>query len=431
MHRLIAVLSLAFLVVAVATTATRAQERGTTDIARTASVAYAPARKPTPVPITVKIKQSQQKIEQTKQKLQQARGQLHQARFKVQSISQQLNETNSAITRVTGEIGDLSSAIALTERRLGVRRVQLADIQASLKRHTDALDDRLVDIYEQGSTSYLDVLVNATSFEDFVERLDFLRFIVRSDTELIARVNAEQKRYQQIVAQLEATQADLDAQRMDQERARGQLSDLADRRRELLYAATLQQNVIQRNVQQLEDLTAEQEAELQRLIIERQREEAAAALRAHLAAIQARCAAATAAGQRCPNEGFGTHFIWPAQGPVVSPFGMRWHPILGGYRMHTGIDIGAPYGAPIVASADGVVLFVGWYGGYGNTVIVDHGNTLSTLYAHCSAILVNQGQQVAQGQAIARVGATGYATGPHLHFEIRVNGVPVNPLSRL
>jgi septal ring factor EnvC (AmiA/AmiB activator) len=387
---------------------------------------------PTPVPITVKIKQSQQKIQQTKQQLEAARGKLHVARFKVQTISVQLHETNGAITRVTSEIGNLSDAIAVTERRLAVRQGQLADITASLKRHTDALDRRLVDIYEQGSTSYLDVLVNSTSFEDFVERLDFLHFIVRSDTELIDRVNAEQHRYQRIVAGLEQTQADLDAQRGDRERKRGQLSDLADRRRELLYAATLQQNVIQQHVQQLEDLTAAEEAQLQALIVERQRIEEAEARQARLAALAARRAAAIAAGQPPPNEALGSgHFIWPAQGPVVSGFGMRWHPILGGYRMHTGIDIGASYGAPIVASDDGIVLYVGWYGGYGNTVIVDHGSGLSTLYAHCSSILVNQGQQVARGQAIARVGATGYATGPHLHFEIRENGVPVNPMSRL
>jgi murein DD-endopeptidase MepM/ murein hydrolase activator NlpD len=387
---------------------------------------------PTPMPITVKIKQSQQKIQQTKQQLETARGKLHQARFKVQTISQQLHETNNAITRVTGEIGDLSDAIAVTERRLAVRQRQLADIQASLKRHTDALNRRLVDIYEQGSTSYLDVLLNSTSFEDFVERLDFLRFIVRSDTDLIDRVNVEQRRYQRIVADLEQTQADLDAQRGDRERKRGQLGDLAARRGELLYAATLQQNVIQQHVQQLEDLTAAEEAQLQTLIVERQREEAAAAQAARLAALAARRAAAIAAGQPPPNEAVGSgHFIWPAQGPVVSGFGMRWHPILGGYRMHTGIDIGASYGSPIVASDDGIVLYVGWYGGYGNTVILDHGSGLSTLYAHCSAILVAQGQNVARGQAIARVGATGYATGPHLHFEIRVNGVPVNPMSRL
>jgi septal ring factor EnvC (AmiA/AmiB activator) len=397
----------------------------------------AAARKPpTPVPTSnplyIKIQQSQQKIQKTKQQLQQARGQLHQARFKVQSISQQLDETNASITRVSGQIDDLGVAIAQTERRLAVRRVQLADIQASLKRHTDALDKRLVDIYEQGRASYLDVLLDSTSFEDFVQRLDFLRFIVRSDSELIARVDAEQRRYQRIVADLEATQADLDTQRMNQERERGQLATLADRRRELLYAATLQKNVIQQHVQQLEDLTVEEEAQLQHLIVEKQREEASAARQAQLAACAARRAAAIAAGQQPPRETcVSGHFIWPAQGPVVSPFGMRWHPILGGYRMHTGIDIGASYGAPIVASDDGVVLFTGWYGGYGNTVIVDHGSGLTTLYAHCSAILVTQGQNVARGQAIARVGATGYATGPHLHFEIRVNGVPINPMTRL
>lgn len=391
---------------------------------------FARTTHPTPLPITVKIKQSQQKIQHTKQQLEQARGQLHQARFKVQNISEQLHETNGAISRVSGEIGDLSAAINVTERRLAVRRIQLADIQASLKRHTDALNKRLVDIYEQGSTSYLDVLLNATSFEDFVERLDFLRFIVRSDTELIARVNVEQHRFQRIVADLERTQADLDAQRVDRERKRGQLTDLAGRRRELLYAATLQKNVIQQHVQQLEDLTAAEEAQLQQLIVERQREEAAAARQAQLAACAARRAAAAASGQM-PTACVSGHFIWPAQGPVVSGFGMRWHPILGGYRMHTGIDIGASYGAPIVASDDGVVLFVGWYGGYGNTVIIDHGGGLSTLYAHCSAILVSQGINVQRGQAVARVGATGYATGPHLHFEIRVNGVPVNPMSRL
>lgn len=398
-----------------------------------ASATTKPATSATSNPLNVQIQQSQQKIQKTKQQLQQARGQLHQARFRTQTIHQQLDETNASITRVTGQIGDLEAAIAQTERRLAVRRRQLADIEASLKRHTDALDRRLVDIYEQGRTSYLDVLLASTSFEDFVQRLDFLRFIVHSDSELIARVDAEQHRYQKIVADLEATQADLDAQQLDQERKRGQLSMLADRRRELLYAATLAQNVIQQHVQQLEDLTAEEEAQLQRLIVEKQREEAAAALRARAEAIQARCAAAVARGEVCHPENLAGpgQFIWPAQGPVESGFGMRWHPILGGYRMHTGIDIGAPYGAPIIASADGIVLFTGWYGGYGNTVIVDHGNSITTLYAHCSAILVSQGQNVARGQAIARVGATGYATGPHLHFEIRVNGVPVNPMTRL
>jgi murein DD-endopeptidase MepM/ murein hydrolase activator NlpD len=99
--------------------------------------------------------------------------------------------------------------------------------------------------------------------------------------------------------------------------------------------------------------------------------------------------------------------------------------------LHSGIDIGVGYGVPIQASADGIVIYAGWYGGYGNAIIIDHSSGLSTLYAHCSAMYVSDRQWIQRGQVIGAVGATGWATGPHLHFEIRVNGVPVDPLSRL
>src|SRR5439155_18152375 len=114
--------------------------------------------------------------------------------------------------------------------------------------------------------------------------------------------------------------------------------------------------------------------------------------------------------------------IWPVSGPVTSPFGMRWG------RMHTGIDIGVPTGTPIHAAASGRVIIAGWVSGYGNLVFVDHGNGLSTGYAHQSQIAVSVGQDVAQGQVIGYVGCTGHCFGPHLHFEVRVNGVPVDPL---
>jgi murein DD-endopeptidase MepM/ murein hydrolase activator NlpD len=110
---------------------------------------------------------------------------------------------------------------------------------------------------------------------------------------------------------------------------------------------------------------------------------------------------------------------------------MRMHPITHQWKMHTGLDIGAPMGATITAAAGGKVIYSGWEGGYGNTVIIDHGGSTSTLYGHCSQLFVSEGQDVQRGQAIAAVGATGEATGPHLHFEIRINGVPVDPAPRL
>jgi murein DD-endopeptidase MepM/ murein hydrolase activator NlpD len=117
--------------------------------------------------------------------------------------------------------------------------------------------------------------------------------------------------------------------------------------------------------------------------------------------------------------------IWPVNGPITSPFGWRWG------RMHQGIDIGVPTGTPIHAAAAGTIIYCGWEEGYGNLVVIDHGGNLATAYAHQSAIAVTCGQYVDQGQVIGYVGCTGHCTGPHLHFEVRVNGEPVDPMGYL
>ncbi|HXF81920.1 MAG TPA: peptidoglycan DD-metalloendopeptidase family protein [bacterium] len=118
-------------------------------------------------------------------------------------------------------------------------------------------------------------------------------------------------------------------------------------------------------------------------------------------------------------------FIWPARGRLTSRFGWRR------WRHHDGIDIAAPYGAPITAARDGVVVFSGWYQAYGRAIIIDHGQGLQTLYGHAARLLVRTGQRVTKGQIIAHVGSTGRSTGPHLHFEVRINGRPVNPIKYL
>jgi murein DD-endopeptidase MepM/ murein hydrolase activator NlpD len=117
--------------------------------------------------------------------------------------------------------------------------------------------------------------------------------------------------------------------------------------------------------------------------------------------------------------------VWPVNGPVVSPFGMRWG------RLHTGIDIAVPYGTPIHAAAAGRVIYAGWMGGYGNLVVIDHGRELATAYAHQSSIAAGNGTTVSQGQVIGYVGCTGHCFGPHLHFEVRVNGQPADPMQYL
>lgn len=388
----------------------------------------------TPVPLAEKIRQKKAIIEATHRKLEASRRKLHAARFKEQTIAQQLNSVQNSIARVRVDLGDVAGSIRQTELRLAIRRGQLTAAETSLNRHRDALNRRLVDVYEYGSASYLDVLLSASSFVDFIERWDFVRYILHSDAQLIAAVNREQTRYQKIVFDLETTQAALVREQDEEITRKGQLGVLADERHHLLAIAAGQRHVIAQQVDTLENLSAAEEARLQELIRERQRQEELAAMNARAAAAQARRAAAIAAGLPPPVEqphGGPVSFAWPVHGPITSPFGMRVDPVTGRYQLHSGIDIGARYGVPIQASADGIVLYAGWYGGYGNAIILDHASGLSTLYAHCSAMYVSEHQWIQRGQVIGAVGATGWATGPHLHFEIRVNGVPVDPLSRL
>ncbi len=388
----------------------------------------------TPLPISEKIREKKELLEATQRKLHESRLKLHVARFKEQTISQQLESVQYSISRVRGDLDALDSAIAQTQLRLAIRKRQLAAAQASLDRHRDALNHRVVDVYEYGSaSSYLDVLLSATSFVDFIERWDFVRAILRSDSQLISTVNSEQARYETLVLGLESTQAALVREQEDELARKQELGLLADQRRSLLAIASTQRSIIAQQVYELEGLSAAEEARLQALIREKQREDEAVTLRARYEACQARRMAAMAAGLAPPvcTEFGPVVFAWPVRGPITSPFGMRVDPITGRYALHSGIDIGADYGTPIQAAADGVVLYASWYGGYGNAIILDHGSGLSTLYAHCSAMYVSVNQHIQRGQVIGAVGATGYATGPHLHFEIRVNGVPVNPLTRL
>jgi murein DD-endopeptidase MepM/ murein hydrolase activator NlpD len=392
------------------------------------------AAKPTPIPISEQIKHTQAVLNATQTKVHYTRLKVRQAKYKVLTISQQLDETNNNITRVDDTIGGLNRSIRQIELRLNIRRHQLDATRASLYRHREALNRRLVDVYEYGPVSYVDVLLASTSFSDFVVRWDFVRAILKSDTVLISGINSEQSKYEHLVSGLEQTQAQLAAAQDEQRNQEMQLSALAVERRQLLGVAQQQRNVIAAQLVELEGLTAQEEARLQALIVEKQREDYLATLAARRAAQAARRAAAIAAGLPPPPEsplGGPVSFIWPVRGPITSPFGMRTDPVTGRYALHSGVDIGVDYGTPIRAAADGLIIFAGWYGGYGNLITIDNGDSYSTLYAHCSAMYVSINQRVERGQVIGAVGATGYATGPHLHFEIRKNGVPFDPLTKL
>ncbi len=376
------------------------------------------------------ISQKQAEISATKQRLDLKRNQLHFQEVRESDLQRQLEDTNRGIARVSANLDDLGAQMRWNQRKLAWNTVQLNAAKATLERQSGALRRRLVDAYERGDTDYLNVLLSATSFTDFAERWEDIRYLVAANQRTVRERRAAEKAVEAVERQVEGERIVLDDVLAREKQTRFQLAALATTRTQLVDAAEAQRRSVSTEVAQLEELSAAQEAELERFIrarqqLEEQRREAEDAERRR---------AAQLAGQAIPppeNTGAPGTFSWPASGPITDPFGMRMHPITHVWKMHTGMDIGAPMGSTITAAAGGKIIYAGWEGGYGNTIIIDHGGNTSTLYGHCSQLFVSEGQEVQRGQAIGAVGSTGESTGPHLHFEIRINGVPVDPAPRL
>ena len=331
------------------------------------------------------------------------------------AVVSELEAAQSAVDQAEGALGQLEVELATEQARLErltarlrAQTTRLRHLQAEHAKAVSILEARVRAIYIEDSPDVLSFLVSASSFDDLIDNYEFLERIGLQDRRIARQVEtakrkaAEERRATAHTRRLSAASvAVITAKTAD---ARSVRDELAAGRDTLLAARRLKQSALS----SARDSRAEQLAEV----------EALAAQSAALAAA-IRDAQAGSTGSGAPSA---AGFIWPVNGPVVSGFGMRWG------RMHEGIDIAASLGTPIHAAASGTVIHAGWLGGYGNLVVVDHGDGLATAYAHASAILVAVGQQVSQGDTLSLVGSTGNSTGPHLHFEVRVNGSAVDPL---
>ncbi len=346
--------------------------------------------------------QLQQQLTHLKGQIGQLRSQIRQKKHEERKVQRDIAALDALIENTTHRLSQTRTRLAQARQEQRSLAKQLAILTARLKQRQALLLQRLRAAYKHRSISYLNVLLGARSMRELTSRSYVMRQIVKADKQLLDAVRADQ----QAVAQAKARMDRLVAQIGGLER------DLSTQVSEL------------RAAQQEKQLALKQIAS-ERALYERQLAELEAESRA--IAQRLRAMMETPAGRARADKRWSGRFILPVNGSISSRYGMRTHPIFGVRRMHTGIDIAAPHGTAIFAADSGVVVEAGYIRGYGNTVIIDHGGGVATLYAHCSAILVGVGQQVQRGQIIARVGSTGYATGPHLHFEVRINGDPVNP----
>lgn len=351
------------------------------------------------------LEQIQQEREETKEKIKEVTKQEQQYMNQVGEVEGQLLGALSELDNLNSKLSQAKSEVDKATIGLVLKEEELKRIDDELKEKIKILNDRVAVIYKNGNSNILEVLLKAEDFLDFISRLKLMNLFAQQDTQNILEVKEKktatigikksiidlrekQKEHEDKVKQL-VMQAEQKAREID---------DICNEKKNLLSRTTANKNALIRMEKELEI----KEAEVTRIL---------------------------------ESYRYGTapsgKFAWPIAGRIMSGFGYRIHPIFRVRRFHLGIDLAAPYGTLVKAADGGQVIQAGYFGGYGNSVMLYHGGGFATWYAHLSSINVSIGQFVQRGQVIGLVGSTGWSTGPHLHFEVRINGAPQNPRAYL
>ncbi|MEJ8555080.1 murein hydrolase activator EnvC family protein [Tepidibacter sp. Z1-5] len=312
----------------------------------------------------------------------------------IEQLGYQINTTQQKINKAQSDLNSAQSEIKRTTE-------EIEKLQNEIKRKEVLLGERINVMYKTSDMSYIQVILSSKDMNELLSNLDMIKKIVNNDKELLTELSGQKK--------------EIETKRIN----------LKNKEKEIISL----KNSIQ--------------VEKERLLVSQNKQTAlksdlqkdAKKLEANIDALNKYAKALEAEILKKQSKGsyVGGAMGWPAPGysRITSYFGYRIHPVLKTKKLHTGLDIGAPMGANIVAANDGKVMSAGWIGGYGNTVMIDHGGGIVTLYGHNSKLLVKTGQTVKRGQSIAKAGTTGRSTGPHCHFEVRKNGKYVDPLPML
>ncbi len=350
-----------------------------------------------------------------KQMIQKTRQEISNQKKREKSVLNNLLTQQQKLSQLEDNYQQIQQALGAAENKVNATRRELFKLQSNfeilesnLQDQRDLLNRRLVAIYKSGPQTYWDLIFISSNFADFVAKFDMLSFFIRDNMRRIDNIKQTQLivRQQTMVIQNKKTQVESEY---------NQTLELQNKLAKEQQKVTAQVGMTKRELNNIQSNRRKLEKALQEF------EETSRQIEAELRRKQNSNPMALGNGK----------FIWPVRGPISSPFGWRLHPILKRKIFHSGIDIAVSFGTSVQAADAGVVAVSGWQGGYGNFIAIDHGNGLATCYGHNSRLLVKEGDKVSQGQVIALAGSTGLATGPHVHFEVRRKGTPVNPMGFL
>lgn len=335
-------------------------------------------------------KQTEQKIKETERVLREKEAERKRA-------VNELNQLNTSMNKANNEIEILEKKLEILEKSIKMIEKDVEEKEMEVEERSDIFAERFKQSYQIGQVSYLEVLFQSSSFSDFLTRFEFLKRLIENDNQLLAELQAERETLEKKKQELLVAQQNAINTKVQQQQKKEQLQIASTRSQELVRQLERDKASYQKALDDLERESKLIEQEIRRL---------------------------QSKGGQKPSK-----LSWPTPGynRVTSNYGSRIHPITRVKSFHTGIDIGAPQGHNLLATASGTVLFAGWRGAYGNAIIIDHGGSMSTFYGHLSVISVKAGQTVKMNEVIGKVGSTGWSTGPHVHFEVRLDGEHTNP----
>ena len=337
------------------------------------------------------VQSQMQKMQERKEK----------ARQKAAAASEGLEEIQSRLKAQARELQAKSNAL---QAKINDNQAKLAKKKAEVEQRKKIYSQRLRQIYINGQVNYLDVLLGAKDFGDFSSRMYLLQKIVSSDIAMLQQLQKDEAEIKSRQEQLDAEMKEIKSTKAELEAKRARANKLKEQRSYMLYKAQEEEQQSQSEYERLLAISENITAMLRNM---------------------------ESSGGGSSSSGGTGRFMWPCRGEITSYFGWRTHPIFGTTKYHSGMDIAVDYGTPIMAADSGTVIYSGWLGGYGYAVMIDHGSGLVTLYAHNQSLNVYEGQYVTKGTCIAYAGSTGYSTGPHCHFEVRLHGEVTEPLNYL
>jgi len=349
------------------------------------------------------IQQQRSRLQQIQQRLDAVRAKARQLKAKEQSAVSHLSVLQQKLERTQIQLEDSQFRLNRSQSRLKATGQALDKATSKFERQQVTAGSRMRAIFKHRQTNLWEALLTAPDLVAFMTRYQFFKHVTKQDAQILfeldrqmAEITHQKRKYDEQVQTISSITATISNQKAVIEEDREEQSSFVSKLRTERAAYEQAAEQLERDSRQIETM-------IRRMLASR---------------------------KKTPRMGTG-RFLMPVSGSLNSNFGPRLHPIHKVVKPHRGVDFGAPHGTPIRAAEGGVVLYVGWYGGYGKIVMIDHGGDLVTLYAHTSRYVVETGAKIARGQVIAYIGSTGLSTGPHLHFEVRRNGTPVNPIGYL